>query len=139
MARRAFTPAEDAVLRRAYRARGPHAVAEELERNAEQVYKRAKVLGLVRERERNWLPYEDEIIRCHYPAGGCDECARRLVDRSRSAVHFRAYKLGIGRSGERRAVYDYRRLAQALGMFVGVYGLTGMPSRVHRIIEDQRA
>ncbi len=42
-----------------------------------------------------WTEKEDEIIRLYYPKGGIKEVSKRIPNRTKDAIHYRAKKLKV--------------------------------------------
>src|ERR1035441_5069432 len=54
--------------------------------------------------ERYWTDEESQILRDHYADKGLTHCARKLPDRTKSAIYGQVAKLGIEREGAQKRI-----------------------------------
>lgn len=89
---KAWTPAEDAILRARYLTEGAAAMARALGRRLTSVHKRTQRLGLYT--HRRWTPAEDARLRLCWGEADLAETARRM-GRTVLTTWWRAQKLGL--------------------------------------------
>lgn len=97
-ARKAWAPAEDALLHSAYRKLPTSSICRTLGRTTESIHGRARKLGLTRPTNklppRQWTGAEDEVLRNTYGRVRPSEIGAKLA-RTRGSVYHRAERLGL--------------------------------------------
>jgi|HubBroStandDraft_1064217.scaffolds.fasta_scaffold327182_2 hypothetical protein len=93
MTARAWSLAEDALLRRDYCRLGASTVAVKLGRTFSSVAKRAARLGV--QSHRRWTAKDDALLRAHWEGGSTLEWIAGKLRRSKATTYWRAQHLGL--------------------------------------------